>query len=215
MSTGDPYCGVCGGMVPCACYTRIGGVGGVQVQPVWVGPHTIPVQPQPLLPLPSNPPAQPHFNIDNAISNNWAMQTGMMIRRHSAYKAGQLAMINWALIEGTDALLYEDEISLPNFTTNVISIGSRKQLHLFKGKEAVVILQDANDFATEVKVAYGEKIGWVNAYLLLPIEEEDVGRLGARQRAATKKTATRTLGDVGAGDSTVDGARRHVRTRRR
>jgi hypothetical protein len=156
--------------------------------------------------MPSNPPAQSHFNLDNANLNGWMNSAGTTVRRHSAYKAGQLAMINWTLVEGTDALLYENEVG---------SIGTRKQLHLFKGKEAVVVLQDANDFAAEVKVAYGEKIGWVNAYLLLPIEEEDVGRLGARKRTATKKTAARALGDMGSGDPTVSGSGRKIRTDRR
>jgi len=205
LSTGDPYCGVCGGMLPCACYTRIGGIGGVQTipaaQPVWIGPNTAPPYPH-TAPV-SNPPALPYHNIDNGFLNNWAMQTGTTIRRHVPYKAGQLAMINWALVEGTDAILYEGETSPPNFASNVISIGTRKQLHLFKGKEAVIVLQDTNDFAGEAKIAYGEKIGWINAYVLLPIEEEDAGRLGARRRAATKKTADRALGDVGVSDPPV------------
>lgn len=217
MSTGDPYCGVCGGMLPCACYTRIGGVGGVQVQPaaqpVWIGPNTNPPYPY-TMPV-SNPPPQ-HFTLDgNAFLNNWTNSIGVTVRRHSPYKSGQLVMVNWALIEGTDALLYEEPVSIPMPTTNVISVGTRKQLHLFKGREALIVLEDANDFAAEVKVAYGEKIGWVNAYLLLPIEEEDVRRLGARRRASTKKTAARTLGHVEPGDEAVDRHSRKLRSRRR
>lgn len=124
-------------------------------------------------------------------------------------------MINWALIEGTDAILYEDQA--PPFipTTNTISIHNRKQLCLFKGKESLIVLDDCNDFASEAKVAWDEKIGFVNAYLLLPIEEEDEQRLGARKRAATKKTADRALGDVGVSDPPVKRDRSRQRSRSR
>ncbi len=206
-------------MMPCMCYTntRIGGVGGVQVQPHWVGPHTIPIQPQPLPYLnPGNPPAQQHFTLDgSAFLNNWTNSAGTTVRRHVPFKAGQLVMVNWAIIEGTDSILYEEESAPLLPVATHISINNRKQLHLFKGKESLIVLQDANDFAAEVKVAWGEKIGFVNAYLLLPIEEEDVNRLGAKRRASTKKTADRALGDVQPGASSLRRDRQQSRSRRR
>jgi hypothetical protein len=181
------------------CYTKIG--------PTWVGPHAVPVQPAaPAYPytIPvSNPPAQ-NFTLDgNAFLNNWTSSAGVMVRRHVPFKKGQLVMVNWAIIEGTDSILYEAEVAPFVPTTNVIRISNRKQLHLFKGKEALIVLQDADDYASEVKVAWDDKIGFVNAFLLLPIEEEDVNRLGARRRATTKKTADRAFGNVQSDTSTV------------
>ena len=198
MSTGDPYYGFCRSIPPCSCYTKVD-VARNMIQPVYKSSAV--------------PLTQSHVKIDNAILRHYSM--GRVMRCHLPYSTGQLAMINWALVEGTDALLYESEAARPNFTTNVISIENRKQLYLFEGRELVIILQDADEFTSEVKIAYGEKIGWINAYLLLPVNKKDVKRFGARQRAATKKTADRTLGDMGAGDSAIDGTRRHVRTHRR
>lgn len=165
------------------------------------------------MPAVSNPPS--HHDADYSILNSWANRTGTTIRRHVPYTAGQLVMVNWALVDGTDSILYEAESAPISHPTNFITINNRKQIHLFKGKESLIVLEAANDFAAEVKVAWDDKIGYINAYVLLPIEEEDVDRLGSKRRASTKKTADRALGDIHSSESSVGRNRQHGRARSR
>lgn len=96
------------------------------------------------------------------------------IARHAPIQAGTLAVINWALVGGIPGDLYEEEQERmqqglqPGQVFFTTSISRRKSLHVFSGRETVIVLDDVGPNQSEARVSYGEKVGWVNAYLLLP-----------------------------------------------
>lgn len=103
-----------------------------------------------------------------AVTMNW----------HMPIERGTLAAINWALAGGLDANLYEEPSpyggGIPR--GNVFTMPMhRKTVHTFMGKEIVIVLDKVYERQAEARVSFGEKVGWVSAYLLLPTDDAEDG----------------------------------------
>lgn len=211
MTAHDPLCAV-HGMNPCNCHTYVK-VGDIIPNPVWIGDNTANPWIAPLgTPLPCNPPAPARWTIPqvaiDACGTGINVSVGKTFHRHESFKKGVLAIVNWALVGGGDGILYGDYPQTENHSgaSTWISVApyARQQLHLFQGRELVLVLDDCDAVSPEVRVAWGEKIGWVNAYLLLSYDDTE--------RAAG--IPARTARNVRHGDKTGsvrDGSKRRSR----